>query len=168
MPIIVEGGLDPIATLIPDPAVDYQGLARVHYALAQSSALDMARLAAELLELREREKIGTAWLRESPTRPIPGGFLGEPLGEECRYCGPMRERIEANGYVFHDHSPNCRWLAAKMLLQDIRQDLSAAELELSHAQRTCWKACCNAWVAAKVAQKSANASLASVKGARRS
>ena len=53
-----------------------------------------------------------AWLRESPVRPIPGGFLGEPLGEECRYCGPMRERVEANGYVFYDHSPNCPWLAA--------------------------------------------------------
>jgi hypothetical protein len=63
MPIIATGStLDPIATLIPDPNVAYGELAAAHHALAEAAALDMQRLAAELLALREREAKGTRYL----------------------------------------------------------------------------------------------------------
>jgi hypothetical protein len=63
MPIIASGStLDPIATLIPDPNVDYGELAAAHHALAEAAALDMQRLAAELLALREREAKGNHYV----------------------------------------------------------------------------------------------------------
>ena len=67
MPIIVDG-YDPLATLRPNPDTDYAELAVAHYHLAQAAALDMQRLAEELLALREREAKGEAWLESAPTR----------------------------------------------------------------------------------------------------
>jgi hypothetical protein len=63
VPVIATGGqADPIATLIPDPNVDYGELAAAHHALAEAAALDMQRLAAELLALREREAKGNHYV----------------------------------------------------------------------------------------------------------
>jgi hypothetical protein len=122
MPVIASGStLDPIATLFPDPAADYAGMAAAHHALAEAAALDMQRLAAELLALRKREAKGEAWLREPQ---IPGAAYDTAL----------------------------------LLLRAIGDDIQAVSLELSQAERTCWNACRNAWVAEKLQEKSRSAS----------
>jgi hypothetical protein len=117
MPIIASGStLDPIATLIPDPNVDYGELAAAHHALAEAAALDMQRLAVELLALQERESKGQAYIKTVP--------------------------------VESEHAQS-----AVMLLIAIGDDIQAVSLELSQAERTCWNACRNAYVATAMLHK---------------
>jgi hypothetical protein len=118
MPVIATGStLDPIATLIPDPNVDYAELATAHHALAEAAALDMQRLAAELLALREREAKGTWWLTANVDR--------------------AKDESE-------------RGIA---LLRAIGDDIQAVSLEMSQAERTCWNACRNQFVAERMQAK---------------
>jgi hypothetical protein len=120
MPVIATGStLDPIATLIPDPNVAYAELAAAHHALAEAAALDMQRLAAELLALREREAKGEEWLREPQ---IPGAtydtalLLLRAIGDDIQAVSLELSQAERTCW----NACRSAWVASSMMHKAMR------------------------------------------------
>lgn len=113
MTIIARGGtLDPLAGLVPSPDTDYAELAAAHLALAQSAALNMQRLAAELVTLQERAARGNWFLLTEPDAPN--------LGEAERLLWAIKDDIHTVELELSQATRTCwdacrnSWVAHRM------------------------------------------------------